>query len=273
MPPDGTGVRAAPGARAVAGCVVLMGSPCQGMRIRGRGGDATCGRSGRGQAPRFCRSHAGRRFAAGVHAGRPVARVRAGGCPGLAQGRRWCRTARRRSRSRCRRPRRTAPGLGPGRWRQDRRGAVLGWLAGWLYPVASVGVPMHHGVVARGSPRPCGSGLSRSVLMTVPIWPIRCLGFDTLYHNWTVYRRTHGIHLTRPAPRHPRPRPGGGASRAPGPGPRRKNASARPGGDRRGRDRPGRHPRTRCRVGPQGRRGAEHPADGPLTATSPARTS
>jgi len=36
MTPDGAGVRAAPGARLVAGCVVLMGSPCQGMRVRAR---------------------------------------------------------------------------------------------------------------------------------------------------------------------------------------------------------------------------------------------
>ena len=45
----------------------------------------------------------------------------------------------------------------------------LGWLAGWLCPLASVGVPMHHGVVAHDSPRPRGGGLSASVLMTAPI--------------------------------------------------------------------------------------------------------
>ena len=47
-----TGPASAPpaAARTVAGCVVLMGSPCQGMRIRARGGDATCGRSGKGRS-------------------------------------------------------------------------------------------------------------------------------------------------------------------------------------------------------------------------------
>src|ERR1700691_4299381 len=47
---------------------------------------------------------------------------------------------------------------------------------------------------AESSPRGCE--LSASVLMTTPIWLIRRLDFDTPYHNWTVYHRAHGPHLT-----------------------------------------------------------------------------
>src|ERR1022692_2552528 len=67
---------------------------------------------------------------------------------------------------------------------------------------------------ARIAVAPRGGELFASVLMTAPIWLIRRLNLDTLYHNWTVYHRSHGTHFSWPASRHPRPRPGAGASRA-----------------------------------------------------------
>src|SRR5260370_24760601 len=84
-----------------------------------------------------------------------------------------------------------------------------------------------------------------------PIWLIRCLDLDTLYHNWTVYHRSRDTHFTWPASRHVSPRPGASARRADlDPAPEGKARAPDQGGDRRGRDRPGRHPRTRRRPDP-----------------------
>src|ERR1022692_4128632 len=118
---------------------------------------------------------------------------------------------------------------------------------------------------ARIAVAPRGGELFASVLMTPPIWLIRRLDLETPYHDWSVYHRSHGTHLSWPGFRHPRPRPRTGARRADlDPAPQATARAPDQRGDRRGRDRPGRHPRTRRRVDPPGRRGTEHPADGPL---------
>src|ERR1022692_533213 len=117
---------------------------------------------------------------------------------------------------------------------------------------------------------PRGGELSASVLMTAPIWVIRRIDLDTPYRNWTVYHRSHDTFFTWPGFRHVRPRPAAGASRADlDPAPEGKARAPDQGGDRRGRDRPGRHLRTRRSVDPPGSRGAEDPADGPLPLLRP----